>query len=154
MAAQLDRMAQRVQKLTTVLDYLGYKEPLVGDAEFISGHYPAFEIYKTPDERVRVEGENTPPGNSLEVSTLGTNDFKPNEEVRTSMVYSQGYVPTGVELQLPTFVMPQDERTLQVLHDGEEVFRCEVPTLSGPCKFDFTAAMAGQRFLVKATQTR
>merc|ERR550514_2407562 len=132
MAAQLDRMAQRVQKLTTVLDYLGYKEPLVGDAEFISGHYPAFEIYKTPDERVRVEGENTPPGNSLEVATLGTNDFKPNEEVRASMVYSQGYVPTGVELQLPTF---------------------EMPTTKGPCKFDFTAAMAGQRFLVKATQT-
>merc|ERR1719428_2244702 len=69
MAARLEAEEHRVQKLTRVLEYLGYSEPLGDEAEFITGHLPAFEVYKTPDWRVRVEGENTPPGNSLEVST-------------------------------------------------------------------------------------
>merc|ERR550514_1405074 len=71
MAARLEAEEHRVQKLTAVLEYLGYSEPLGDEAEFITGHLPAFEVYKTPDWRVRVEGENTPPGNSLEVSMYG-----------------------------------------------------------------------------------
>lgn len=156
MEAQLAHDEERIKKFGTVLEYLGVSEPEFADPVYISGHLPALTVYKTPDPRVRVEGLNTPPANSLEVSMFGTDDSRDptsHPETLASMVYATAYRPTAVELPLPSFMLPNDRRTMQVLHQGTEVFRCEVPTHDGACMFEFTEAHAGQRFTVKAFET-
>merc|ERR1719253_64480 len=116
---------ERVEVMASVLHTLGVTKsavPQSQDPVYIAGHVPALEVYRTPDPRVRVEGQNTPLANSLEVSE-GSDDRIPNQERRMSIVYSQEFRPTHVELKVPYFFLPDDPREIIVTRQGEEVYR-------------------------------
>jgi len=113
----------------------------------ISGHTPAMEVYKIPDETVRVEGINQ--GGAGNGITAGTNS---KEDVNAMLIYAVESRPIGVELKLPDFFLPHDERKLEVWHQGELVHTCEVPSME-ICKYTFDygiSAGVGRRYTVRA----
>jgi hypothetical protein len=116
----------KVQKLLSIMK-LGM--PQGWDPVQLSGHLPAFEIYKVPDPRVRVEGLVMAPGNS---AAAGTGN-KAYEGVH--LVYSQMYKTMGVELKFPGFFLPNDQRSLEIWHQGRRLFRCELPDVNNLCDF-------------------
>jgi len=110
----------------------------------LSGHFPAIEIYKVPDDRVRVEGVNVWPGDSLS----GGKGGEPDQEA--ALVYAVNSRPIGVELTQPQFFLPRDERILQVWHQGELLHECETPAAE-ICKYSFDYSNdVGKRFTVRA----
>lgn len=125
-----------------VLEANGLSVPDYNDPVFISGHASALWVYRTPNPEVRVEGLNVCPSDSCGVAG---GMFKP------MLIYAQAYQTTGVELRLPTFFLPNDRRELAVMHQGSVVHRCQVPSAE-VCQYSFTAADAGKRFTVKATE--
>ena len=107
-------------------------KPTGWDPVQLAGHFPAIEIYKTPDPQVRVEGMNVAPGDSLAASTY-------NAKSTAMIVYAVSSRPDEVDLKFPGFFLPNDERRLEVVHQGKIIHTCKMPSTE-VClfKFDYT----------------
>jgi len=131
--------------LDKVLTIAKMSKPVGWDPVQLAGHFPAIEVYKTPDQNVRVEGINVGPGDSLSASTYGA--------TQTAMlVYAVSSRPNEVELRFPGFFLPHDERRLEIIHQGKIVHSCKMPS-DEICMFKFDYCdpeNVGRRYTVRA----
>jgi len=131
--------------LDKILTVAKMSRPVGWDPVQLAGHFPAIEVYKTPDPQVRVEGMNVAPGDSLAASTY-------NAKTTAMIVYAVSSRPEEVELRFPGFFLPNDERRLEVVHQGKIIHSCKMPSTE-VClfKFDYTdPERVGRRYTVRA----
>lgn len=131
--------------LDKVLTIAKMSKPVGWDPVQLAGHYPAIEVYKTPDKNVRVEGINVGPGDSLSASTHGSKET-------AMLVYAVSSRPNEVELRFPGFFLPNDERRLEVIHQGKVIHTCKMPA-DEICMFKFdycNSENVGRRYTVRA----
>eukprot|EP00406_Dinophysis_acuminata_P039132 CAMPEP_0179375750 /NCGR_PEP_ID=MMETSP0797-20121207/87962_1 /TAXON_ID=47934 /ORGANISM="Dinophysis acuminata, Strain DAEP01" /LENGTH=631 /DNA_ID=CAMNT_0021091763 /DNA_START=23 /DNA_END=1915 /DNA_ORIENTATION=- len=137
--------SSQAEPLDKILTIAKMSRPVGWDPVQLSGHFPAIEVYKTPDPSVRVEGVNVGPGDSLSASTYGA-------VPEAMIVYAVSSRPTDVELRFPSFFLPNDGRRLEVVHQGRVVHSCTMPS-SEVCmyKFDYSdPEVVGRRYTVRA----
>jgi len=135
-----------MEPLDKILTLAKMSKPVGWDPVQLADHFPAIEVYKTPDPHVRVEAMNIGPGDSLTAATLS------ETEKKLMLVYAVSSRPTEVELRFPGFFLPHDERRLEVIHQGKIIKSCTMPS-DEICmySFDYTDPEAlGRRYTVRA----